>query len=66
MANGIERVGGEEAEKTVQLVWMMDKFFDCMNVLVERHRTKNRSFCALCDTSMKVSTKIVLLVTNNF
>ena len=32
VANGIERVGGDEVKETVKFVRMMDKFFDCLNV----------------------------------
>jgi len=32
VANGIERVGGDEVTETVKFVRMMDKFFDCLNV----------------------------------
>lgn len=32
VANGLERVGGEEVTETVRFVRMIDKFFDCLNV----------------------------------
>jgi len=52
--------------KITKIEWKHLNSFIWQNVwgIVEQDRTKNRSFCALCDTSMKLSTQIVFLVTN--
>ena len=32
VASAMEHDGGEEVSATVKFIWMMDKFFDCLNV----------------------------------
>ena len=58
------KLGSHLKETTPTFMHLSAQPFE--DLIVERHRAKKWALCALFDTSMKLSTQIVLLVTLNF